>query len=127
MGCMGHPAPWFRLLLGLRDAVMAGFGIKTSSQMRRAAAKDPAAFIDFFHILWRSDREIVVGENDRRLDFRVSRLLRAAPDEVAHELVVTTVASRHNRLGRIYLALIAPFHRFVVKAHLRRMAARRLI
>jgi hypothetical protein len=28
----------------------------------------------------------------------------------------------HNRLGRIYITLIAPFHRLVVEASLRRAA-----
>jgi Protein of unknown function (DUF2867) len=36
--------------------------------------------------------------------------------------VVSTVVHCHNRLGRTYITLIAPFHRRVVEAGLRRAA-----
>jgi hypothetical protein len=119
---LGDPAPWFRALLALRDAAVVGFGVKTARQMRDAAARNPAGYIDFFPILWRSDRELVLGEDDSHLDFKVSLLLRPAANAAGSELVATTVVHCHNRLGRIYLAVIAPFHRLVVKANLQRAA-----
>ena len=116
------PAPWIRLLLGLRDALVAGFGVKTSQEVRRAAITDNAERIDFFRILARSDRELILGEDDRHLDFRLSLLLRARPDGSGDELVATTVVRCHNALGRVYLALIARFHRLVVISNLSRAA-----
>ena len=118
--CALDPAPWIRLLLGLRDALVAGFGVKTTQEVRRAAIADNADRIDFFRILARSDRELVLGEDDRHLDFRVSLLLRARPDGSGDELVATTVVRCHNALGRVYLALIARFHRLVVISNLSR-------
>src|SRR6266567_2891710 len=44
---LGDPAPWVRMLLALRDAAVAGFGVRTSGEMRRAAAKDRGGHIDF--------------------------------------------------------------------------------
>jgi hypothetical protein len=114
------PAPWIRLLLGLRDALVAGFGVKTSREVRRAAIADNAERIDFFRILARSDRELILGEDDRHLDFRLSLLLRVRPDGSGDELVATTVVHCHNALGRVYLALIARFHRLVVISNLSR-------
>jgi hypothetical protein len=122
---LGDPAPWVRMLLVLRDAAVAGFGVRTSGEMRRAAAKDRGSHIDFFHVHRQSERELVVGEDDRHLDFRASILVRPGVDGEGDELVVTTVVHCHNRLGRIYLALIAPFHRLVVKTSLRRAARKR--
>ena len=116
------PAPWIRLLLGLRDALVAGFRVKTTQEVRRAAIADNAERIDFFRILARSDRELILGENDRHLDFRLSLLLRARPDGSGDELVATTVVRCHNALGRVYLALIARFHRLVVISNLSRAA-----
>ena len=116
----GDPAPWFRLLLGLRDALVAYFGVKTSQQVRRAAIAENWERIDFFRILARSDRELILGEDDRHLDFRLSLLLRVRPDGSGDELVATTVVRCHNSLGRVYLALIAPFHRLVVIGNLSR-------
>ena len=117
---LGDPAPWIRLLLGLRDALVAGFRVKTSQEVRRAAIADNAERIDFFRILARSDRELILGEDDRHLDFRLSLLLRARPDGSGDELVATTVVRCHNALGRVYLALIAQFHRLVVISNLSR-------
>lgn len=116
----GDPAPWIRLLLGLRDALVAGFGVKTSQEVRRAAIADNAERIDFFRILARSDRELILGEDDRHLDFRLSVLLRLRVDGSGDELVATTVVHCHNALGRVYLALIARFHRLVVTGSLSR-------
>jgi hypothetical protein len=114
------PARWIRLLLGLRDALVAGFRVKTTQEVRRAAIADNAERIDFFRILARSDRELILGEDDRHLDFRLSLLLRARHDGPGDELVATTVVRCHNALGRLYLALIARFHRLVVMSNLSR-------
>jgi Protein of unknown function (DUF2867) len=119
---LGDPASWIRLLLGLRDTLVAGFGVKTTKEVRRAAIADKAERIDFFRILSRSNRELILGEDDRHLDFRLSLLLRACSDGSGDELVATSVVRCHNALGRVYLALIARFHRLVVVSNLKRAA-----
>jgi Protein of unknown function (DUF2867) len=101
---LGDPASWIRLLLGLRDTLVAGFGVKTTQKVCNAAIADKAERIDFFRILARSDRELILGEDDRHLDFRLSLLLRACPDGSGDELVATSVVRCHNALGRRYLA-----------------------
>ncbi len=117
---LSDPAPWIRALLRLRDALVAGLPVKTTEDVRRAAIADRAERIDFFRILARSDRELILGEDDRHLDFRLSLLLRPRPDGPGDELVATTVVRCHNALGRVYLALIARFHRLVVISNLSR-------
>jgi hypothetical protein len=77
--------------------------------------------IGFFPVLSKSAGEMVMGGDDRHLDFRVAVLVRAdAPG--GRELVVVTVVHCHNRLGRTYLAVIAPFHRTILRANLERAA-----
>jgi hypothetical protein len=75
--------------------------------------------IGFFPVLSKSATEWVVGEDDRHLDFRVTLQLRTDAAN-GRELVAGTVVHCHNRLGRIYLAAIAPFHRVIVRASLER-------
>jgi hypothetical protein len=120
---LGHPPLWMRALLGLRDAIVTPLGLKTSHRIRAEAEMGGAERINFFRIQGRWDRELIAGENDKHLDFRASVLLRPSPDDGDH-LIVTTVVHCHNRLGRIYLALISPFHRLVVRASLRGAARR---
>jgi hypothetical protein len=63
---------------------------------------------------------MVMGGDDRHLDFRVAVLVRMDA-QGGRELVVVTVVHSHNRLGRTYLAVIAPFHRTILRANLERM------
>jgi len=112
---------WVGLLMGLRDMLVAGLGLKTARQLGSPRAAGRNRHIGIFRIYETSADEIILGEDDQHLDFRVSVMVRpdsTGPTE-ATQLVVATVVHCHNRLGRIYIRLIAPFHRQVVKAGLR--------
>lgn len=113
---MARPPAFFRILLKLRDAIMARFGVKTTAALRR----DRRPRIDFFPVISRQAHEIVLGEDDRHLDFRLSVLL--GPDD---RVIATTAVRCHNRLGRVYLAAILPFHVLIVRTLLRRLAQSR--
>ena len=69
---LGSPTPWFRLLLALWDGAMAIFGVKTSRQIRNEASRNSVDRIDFFPVLSRSERKLVVGEDGSHLDFRAA-------------------------------------------------------
>jgi hypothetical protein len=109
-------APWVNRLMRLRDAVVSLFGLKTTSELVNA----DDARIAFFKIYERRAHEIILGENDKHLDFRLSVLYREV--DGAPQVVVSTVVHCHNLLGRNYIRLIAPFHRMVVRSDLRRAA-----
>lgn len=120
----GQQAPWVAKLMRVRDALVAGFGLKTSRQLQDPAVSGSAKRIGIFKIYETSTREILLGEDDRHLDFRLSvlRQMRTAGADSAPYLIVSTVVHCHNRLGRAYILLIAPFHRLVVQSSLRRAA-----
>jgi hypothetical protein len=116
---LGRPAPWFRYLLSVRDGVVRPLGLQTSTEIRKA--NDGRGRIDFFPVLSAHDGELILGENDKHLDVRISLLVQKRLDEP--DLVVATTAVRcHNLLGRIYLFAIKPFHRLAVRSYLRRAA-----
>ncbi len=114
---LGERPVWLSCLMSLRDTMVAGFGIKTSRQLREGPDR-----IYISRVYETAPDEIILGEDDKHLDFRISAPLRAGG--AATELVVTTVVHCHNRLGRSYIALIAPFHRLVVRSMLRRASRR---
>jgi hypothetical protein len=115
-----RPAGWIRALTRIRDVVMATVGVKSSRAIGLAAAgRGPV--IGYFPLLSKSATELVVGEDDSHLDFRVTIQLRTDAAN-GRELVVGTVVHCHNRLGRIYLAMIAPFHRAIARANLEQAA-----
>lgn len=102
---------WVDMLLRLRDAIVRPFGIKTADQLRQ---KQPVADrISFFSVLGEQADEIVLGADDRHLDFRLS-LMRNVSDN-GEQLVMTTVVQVHNLLGRVYIRAIRPFHHLVVR------------
>lgn len=122
MTALGDPPLWVRLLLVMRDGVMSLFGVKSSGEVRRSAhGRDR---IDFFPVLACSANEIILGADDRHLDFRLSLLRRTAAQGMP-VLVATTVVHCHNRLGRWYLAAIMPFHRLIVRSSLRQIDGHR--
>ncbi|MFM0504123.1 DUF2867 domain-containing protein [Paraburkholderia caffeinilytica] len=119
-----HQAKWVAKLLGLRDALVTRFGLKTSKELRAAISPGARDRVDIFRIYTRSAREIILGENDSHLDFRLSVLqqTRDTREGSARYLTLSTVVQCHNGLGRFYIVAIAPFHRLVVRSTLRRAA-----
>lgn len=111
------PPAWIRGLLRLRDQIVGPLGLKTTTAIRDAGATDGRDRIGFFPVLGRSANEIILGEDDRHLDFRASVLLQ--PD--SRRLILTTAVRRHNRLGGTYLCVIRPFHVLVVRSNLGRL------
>lgn len=114
---------WVGKLMTMRDAIVSNVGLKTGKHLATLASDAKANRLGIFKVYSTNDTEIVVGEDDKHLDFRVSVLCSggAAPDS-RRLLTVSTVVHCHNQLGRSYLMAIAPFHRMIIKASLRRAA-----
>lgn len=117
---------WVNTLMRWRDSLVAGFGLKTTKQLAAPSADKTDKRVGIFKIYASDAKEVFMGENDAHLDFRISVQLRPAATDAsvgsAPQLIVSTVVHCHNRLGRIYITLIAPFHRQVVQSGLNRAA-----
>ena len=116
---LGQQPSWFAAMLWARDRIVRRFGLQTSDDIRRA--RDESDRIDFFPVLSTHPDEIILGENDKHLDVRISLLIETRKGE-SGRLVITTAVRCHNMLGRTYLLAIRPFHRFAVKSYLERAA-----
>jgi hypothetical protein len=115
---VAHQPSWIGWLTKVRDIIVAGFGLKTAKHLASLADR-----VGVFKVYSTNQTEIVLGEDDKHLNFRVSVLCSGqAEPEGSRQLIVSTVVQCHNRLGRAYIFVIAPFHRLVVKASLRRAA-----
>lgn len=113
-----NPPAWQTALIALRDAMVTPFGIKTSGAV--GASRDSHERVEFFPVHWEGKDEIVLGADDRHLDFRLSLLRRHSPTGTL--LFATTVVHTHNALGFTYLNAIRPFHHLVVRTNLARCA-----
>lgn len=108
-----HPPRWIKQLMATRNRVVSLFQLKTVE----LGVDDPRAAqrtVGGFPVVAQSPQEVVLGFDDKHLDFRIS--VTVAPDTEAGTLVtVTTVVKTNNLLGRTYLATIMPFHRLIVR------------
>ena len=107
---------WIRALTAIRNAAVAPLGLKTPHSL----SAQPVARIGFFPVLSEAPERVVLGLDDRHLDFRL--IVDVVPLAQRRQVTLTTVVRTHNEFGRAYLATILPFHRFIVRTMLRRIA-----
>jgi hypothetical protein len=108
---------WIEALLSLRHLLVAPFGLKTSGKTEAI----PRETIGLFPILSEAPDRLIAGFNDKHLDFRV--VVDVATAGARQQVTATTLVLTHNAFGRVYLAVITPFHRLVVRTLLRQVAA----
>ena len=109
---------WVKGLLQLRNLLVKPLGLKTGPAESEARTDGLP-----FRMLYRTGAEIVMGETDRHLDFRVSVLIRrpGAPDA---RVFASTAVRFHNALGRVYFFLIRPFHGLILRTLLKQAAGK---
>lgn len=110
---------WVHLLLAVRDLAVQPFGLKTTAALPRndryRPSIAPGEAISFFCVRSVSQNEIILGEDDKHLDFRISLFRETG---VPERLSLATWVHTHNRLGRAYLRLIMRFHILIVTTRL---------
>lgn len=122
--------PVFYVLIAIRNILVLPFRLKrTSGDSRAEFKKKLEAFrgekgerISLFKVIARSQIEILTGESDRHLDFRLSFLTYREEDQTVVE--IATTVRYNNNLGRLYFFVVKPFHKYLVKATLKRMETR---
>jgi hypothetical protein len=113
---MARQPRWAQALLAVRNILVAPFGLKTSG----ASGTMPREMIGIFPVVSETPDRLVAGFNDKHLDFRL--VVDVAASGNSQRVTATTLVLTHNRLGRVYLAIILPFHRLIVPAMLRQVA-----
>lgn len=98
-----------RLLLRLRNLIAARFGLKHK-------ADETTDSIGMFPVHSETDQEIIAGFDDKHLDFRLSVMVHG------DQIRLATWVAPHNIGGRLYLWAILPFHIYIVRNGLVRVA-----
>ena len=89
-----HPPGWIGRLMAVRNRLARRVGLKASRGRG-------------FPVLHRSAEEVLMGFDDRHLDFRIAVVLSDG------RATLTTIVRWHNVWGRAYLRAILPFHRAI--------------
>ncbi len=107
---------WVRALHHLRNRLVAPLGLKTPAPTGNGAPDR----VGIFPVISERPDRLVAGLDDAHLDFRL--VVDVAGTGADRRVTATTLVLTHNLLGRLYLALILPFHRLIVPSMLRQIA-----
>ena len=102
---------WAGALFWLRNKAVGIFGLKTDKNAGSEA---------FFTTISNRDEEIIMGENDKHLNFRASILKNRSENTIS----LITVVHFNNVWGKIYFLPVKPFHKIIMKALLKRYLAK---
>ena len=112
---------WSEHLIELRNRLVSIFGLKTSRKPKNREAMlknftcEPNDKIGLFTVFHKDENEVVLGEDDKHLNFRIS-LYKAESlrGKDTKSLTISTTVKFHNWLGRLYFMPVKPFHRLIV-------------
>ncbi|MFS4483417.1 DUF2867 domain-containing protein [Hyunsoonleella sp. 2307UL5-6] len=99
-------------LMRLRNALVKVFGLKTDMDKSFKSDFRSGGNIGFIKVFSVEDNEVLIGADDKHLNFRVSVF---NSKESQYNIKVTTLVEYKNTFGKIYMALIKPFHILIVK------------
>jgi hypothetical protein len=115
---------WVNAMMALRNRIVGLFGLKNLGHLGNLKKSKPASAyrvgdrVGIFSLLYLSEHEIILGESDKHLDVKVSLLTQT--DKAGQSAILTTTVHVHNRLGRVYMFFVAPVHKIIAPAMLRR-------
>ncbi len=117
---MSRPLPGLGLAFRLRDAISARFGVKRIGGFSgRRQVPTLGGHLDFFLVEGLSAQRMILTARDRHLAVMVC--VTAVPCGDMTEVGLTASVKTHNRFGKIYMLPVAPAHRLIVRAMLRRL------
>jgi Protein of unknown function (DUF2867) len=123
-----HPPAWVKTLMSIRGVIATGLGLKhrsaADSQRTFDAEKNKPYRIGqqagLFTVQTIKPDELIVGVDDKHLDVKIS-ILRSAPLGI-ETVTLSTAVEVHNLVGKIYMVVVTPFHRFIARSMLQKAA-----
>lgn len=119
---IAHMPSWVRVLMDIRNRIVGPLGLKAGKHSRAQAARDTGALEVasggeriVFTVQERYENEIILGEDDTHLNFRVSIFRTPVAWYVA------TWVHPNAWYGWLYLYTIMPFHKAIMWLSARRL------
>ena len=119
---------WVGQLFALTNKLVSIVGLKTSGditnreQLLENFKCEPGERLGLFNVFARTENEVLLGEDDKHLNFRVSLFLNQQPEETKKkDLIVSTTVEFNNWFGRLYFIPVRPFHKRIVPTMLKGM------
>jgi hypothetical protein len=115
---------WAGILFIIRDKIVGLFGLKTSGNIADKQKSidrfnwEPGKRLGLFKIFNKTNNEIILGENDKHLDFRISLFLDQKLNDV-DQITISTIVKYNNWFGKLYFLPVRPFHKLIVPSMLK--------
>jgi len=103
---------WIEGLMKLRNVMVKLIGLSSEKPKDYNESFAVGGYIGFFKIMNLSETEIVMGADDDHLNFRAVISLQPS---LTYNVFVTTLVEYNNKKGKVYMNIIKPFHRLVVR------------
>ncbi|MBC7913115.1 MAG: DUF2867 domain-containing protein [Pyrinomonadaceae bacterium] len=116
---------WTEHLFIVRNKIVSILGLKTSGNVKNRQHLldnfkcEPGERLGLFKIFEVTETELIMGENDRHLDFRVSLHHNFNPQSGHKTIHISTTVKFHNWFGKLYFLPVKPFHTLIVPAMLK--------
>lgn len=117
----------FKILLQTREFIAKKLGLKTAPESEKESRLqklhefkgDIGDSVAVFEVLDKTEKELLTGQNDAHLDFKLSFIVYKHKDSVNLEMATTVIIN--NTLGKLYFAVVKPIHKFYMKKIMRKM------
>jgi len=110
---------WADKLFEFRNWLVSFIGLKTNGtvdnkeELLNNFKGEKGERVGLFKVFDKTDEELILGEDDKHLDFRISLMV----EEVAgqrKEITISTTVIFHNWMGKLYFLPVKPFHKLIV-------------
>jgi len=117
---------WVGKLFILRNKIVSIFGLKTSGNITNRERQlenfkcEPGEQLGLFKVFAKTENEVILGEDDKHLNFRVSLFLEHQINRTnKKDLIISTTVEFNNWFGRLYFLPVRPFHKLIVPTMLK--------
>jgi hypothetical protein len=114
---------WLMILLAVRNLLVKLLGLRSSDEIPWPPVDEElrvGSRLGAFTVHGFDEDEIVLGEDDDHLDFRVSMLREPSGEGI----ILTTLVKHNDWRGRLYFLPVGFFHRLIVPAMMRSAVTR---
>ncbi|MDT0647125.1 DUF2867 domain-containing protein [Zunongwangia sp. F260] len=117
---------WVENLFDVRNKIVSLFGFKTSGELKDRGKQlqnfrcEPGEQLGLFKVFDKNENEVILGEDDKHLNFRISLFLEQHQNSIQKKnLIISTTVEFNNGFGRLYFLPVRPFHKLIVPAILK--------
>jgi hypothetical protein len=122
---MGRTPRWMDFLMAVRNQAVRLVGLKNLGNMQLPSRDKPASAyrvgerVGIFSLIHLAANEVIVCDDDKHLRVQISVFKHREQGQPV--VSISTVVHNHNRLGRIYMAVVGPVHQVIVPIMLRQV------